>query len=98
MEEKKRKRAAIRRQGRYGEPTVQRRVPLSVLPLLDCLLDKMARAAKNDPRKTLERVCNAVEKMAAEEQEKDDKQNSANRYLLRQQKQGVQTDIDNETP
>lgn len=81
MDEKQRKRPAIRRQGRYGEPTVNRRVPLSVLPLLDCLLEKMARHAQNDPRRTLERVARAVDKLAEEEQEKDDKEIRKSRSL-----------------
>lgn len=87
MEEKPRKRPAIRRQGRYGEPTVERRVPLSVLPLLDCLLDKMARHAQNDPRRTLERVARAVDKLAEEEQEKDDIEKKKSRSLRSPQTQ-----------
>lgn len=82
MSNKERKRPTIRRQGRYGEQTVLRRVPLSVVPLLDCLLDKMARAAANDPRKTLQRVADTVQKLADEEQAKDDRQAlNAKRYI-----------------
>lgn len=74
QDEKGRKRPTSRRQGRYGEPTVLRRVPMSVVPLLDCLLDKMARAAQNNPRKTLDKLCQQVLKMNDEEQAKDDKE------------------------
>ena len=72
MPEKKQEKVILRRRSRYGEETVLRRVPRSVVPLLDCLLDKMARHAQNDPRKTLERVAVAVQRIAAEEQQKDD--------------------------
>ena len=78
---KGRKRPTGRRQGRYGEKTVQRRVPVSVVPLLDFLLEQMARAAKNDPRRTLERVAAAVDKIADEEQEMDDYRETQSRVL-----------------
>lgn len=78
---KGRKRPTGRRQGRYGEKTVQRRVPVSVVPLLDFLLEQMARAAKNDPRRTLERVAAAVDKIADEEQERDDNRETQSRVL-----------------
>lgn len=82
MEDNKgRKRPTGRRQGRYGEKTVQRRVPVSVVPLLDFLLEQMARAAKNDPRRTLERVAAAVDKIADEEQERDDDREVKSRVL-----------------
>lgn len=82
MEDNKgRKRPTVRRQGRYGEKTVQRRVPVSVVPLLDFLLEQMARAAKNDPRRTLERVAAAVDKIADEEQERDDDREVKSRVL-----------------
>lgn len=83
--ERGRKRPAIRRQGRYGEQTVLRRVPLSVVPLLDFLLEQMARAAQNDPRKTLERVARAVDKLADEEQERDDNRDRKSRNLRNRQ-------------
>ena len=83
--ERGRKRPAIRRQGRYGEQTVLRRVPLSVVPLLDFLLEQMARAAQNDPRKTLERVARAVDKLADEEQERDDNRDRKSRSLRNRQ-------------
>lgn len=72
MQTQEKKRVVVRRQGLYGEKTVLRRVPLSVVPLLDFLLDRMKRQAKSDPRKTLERVASAVERIALEEQAKDD--------------------------
>lgn len=83
--ERGRKRPAIRRQGRYGEQTVLRRVPMSVVPLLDFLLEQMARAAQNDPRKTLERVARAVDKLADEEQERDDSRDRKSRNLRNRQ-------------
>lgn len=83
--ERGRKRPAIRRQGRYGEQTVLRRVPMSVVPLLDFLLEQMARAAQNDPRKTLERVARAVDKLADEEQERDDSRDRKSRKLRNRQ-------------
>lgn len=86
MNEKDRKRPTIRRQGRYGEETVLRRVPLSVVPLLDCLLDKMARRAADNPRKTLERVVQAVNKIADEEQAKDDQENVRAKNLTNEYK------------
>ena len=70
MDEKSKK---TRRWGRYGEKTALRRVPVSVLPLLDFLLERMAEAAKNDPRRTLERVGRAVDQITAEEQSRADK-------------------------
>lgn len=74
MDDKESKeRVNLRRRGRYGEETALRRVPLSVLPLLDCLLDKMARLAKNDPRKTLEKVVDNVMQIVEEEQGKEQK-------------------------
>lgn len=81
QDSKGRKRPTVRRQGRYGEKTVIRRVPLSVVPLLDFLLEQMARAAKNDPRRTLERVAAAVDKIADEEQERDDFRETQSRVL-----------------
>lgn len=82
MDEKSEK---TKRWGKYGEKTVLRRVPVSVVPLLDFLLERMAQAAKNDPRRTLERVGRAVEQITAEEQGKADKAqeralNALNRY------------------
>lgn len=85
--ERGRKRPAIRRQGRYGEKTVIRRVPMSVVPLLDFLLEQMARAAQNDPRKTLERVARAVDKLADQEQERDDNRETRARNLRYRQEQ-----------
>jgi len=91
MEEKKdekqeKERLQFRNRGRYGEKTVLRRVPLSVVPLLDFLLDKMARAAQNDPRKTLKRVVDSVLNLAEQEQEKEQEkdrkeQEKASRYV-----------------
>lgn len=72
QDEKGRKRPTVRRQGKFGEPTVLKRVPLSVVPLLDCLLDKMERLAKNDPRKTMERFAEAVQLLADKAQKQDD--------------------------
>lgn len=78
----KKERLQIRGRGRYGEPTVLRRVPMSVVPLLDCLLDKMARAAANDPRKTLQKVADTVVKLAEEERERDKKaQEKVNKFI-----------------
>ena len=76
-----RKRPNIRRQGWYGEKTVIRRVPLSVVPLLDCLLEKMRRAAQNDPRRTLQRVSLAVQRLADEERTNDERQEKKARSL-----------------
>lgn len=56
---------------RYGEKTVVRRVPVSVVPLLDCLLDKIKRLAKNDPKKTIAALGDAALKLSAQEDEKD---------------------------
>lgn len=81
MDEKKQDRVILKRRSLYGEETVLRRVPLSVVPLLDCLLDKMKRHAQNDPRKTLERVAVAVQRIAAEEQAKDAGELSKSRKL-----------------
>lgn len=81
-----RKRPSIRRQGWYGEKTVIRRVPMSVVPLLDCLLEKMRRAAQNDPRRTLERVSLAVQRLADEEQLRDDEQEKKARNLAKPDK------------
>lgn len=74
-EKQEKDRLQFRRRGRYGEETVLRRVPLSVVPLLDFLLEKMARLAKNDPRKTLEKVVDNVMQMVEEEKEQEDKAN-----------------------
>jgi len=60
-----------RSSSRYGEKTVVRRVPVSVVPLLDCLLEKMKRLAKNDPKKTIADLGAAALKMSAQEDEKD---------------------------
>lgn len=81
-----RKRPTIRRQGWYGEKTVIRRVPMSVVPLLDCLLEKMRRAAQNDPRRTLERVSLAVQRLADEEQQRDDAEDRKARSLTKPDK------------
>ena len=86
---KGRKRPTGRRQGRYGEKTVQRRVPVSVVPLLDFLLEQMARAAKNDPRRTLERVAAAVDKIADEEQERDDYREKQSRVLTPRERRNM---------
>lgn len=54
---------------------------MSVVPLLDCLLEKMRRAAQNDPRRTLQRVSLAVQRLADEEQLRDDVEDKKARSL-----------------
>jgi hypothetical protein len=68
QEKKKTKRRSY---ARYGEKTVVRRVPVSVVPLLDCLLDKIKRLAKNDPRKTIAELSEAAAKISARESAQD---------------------------
>ena len=59
-----------RSSSRYGEKTVVRRVPVSVVPLLDCLLDKIKRLAKNDPKKTIAALGAAALKAREQEEER----------------------------